>query len=120
MKIAILICIGGFLCLKLIARRVWYRQEHLRPGYLRHPFILQTVDLVANLFLVAIIFLMLNTDRWLLTLLLTAGLIGCDYGLCQLFLYWEARRICAHSPEWSLRSAKQRIQKRLKREITGA
>ena len=116
MQIAILVCIGGFLFLKFMARRVWYRQEHLRPGYLRHPLILQTVNLAANLFLVAVIFLMLNTHQWLLTLLLMAGLAGYDYGLCQFFLYLEAQRILARAPEWDLCNAKRHVKKRLLRE----
>lgn len=116
MRIAILVCLGGFLGLTFLARRVWYRQEYLRPGYLRHPLILQTVNLAANLFLAAVIFLMLNTHLWLLTLLLTAGLIGYTYGLGQFFLYLEARRICIHAPAWDLHSAKRRVKNRLKRE----
>ena len=118
MKIPLLICIGAFISLKFLARRVWYRQEHLRPGYLRHSFILHTIDLMANLAGVAAFFLMLNTYRWLLTLALIACLAGFDYALCRFFLYLEARRICKHSPDWSMRSAKHRVRERIKRETT--
>ena len=112
-----LICIACFLALKFMIRRVWYRAEHLRPGFIRHPTILHTVDLFANLFFVTAVILMLNTHRWLLTILLTAALVGYDFALLQFYLYREARRILTKAPTWSLASAKQRVKDRIKREM---
>ena len=88
----------------------------MRPGYFRHMFIIRTVDLFSWVFLGAAFFLMLNTGRWGRTLIVTAGLIGYDVFLHWLFLHWEARRICAHQPGWSMDSAKRRLRQRVERE----
>ena len=118
MKLPVLICVVCFLGLKLLVRRVWYREECLRPGYLRHSLVIHSVDFVANLLLAAIIFMMLNTNthRWLRTGVATAVLVGCDVALREFFLHLEARRLCLQSPRWTLQSAKGRLKDRLKRE----
>ena len=116
MKLSVIVCIVGYVILKLMVRRVWFREEHLRPGYLRHWLIIHTVDFVAILFLVAVFFLMLATHRWLLTGLVATSLISYDLGLREFFLYLEARRMCIHQPRFTMRSAKRRLKERKKRE----
>ena len=116
MKLSVIVCILCFVVMKLLVRRVWFREEHLRPGYLRHWLILHTVDFVAILFLVAVFFMLLATHRWLLTGLVTTLLIGYDLGLREFFLYLEARRMCVHQPRFTMRSAKRRLKDRKKRE----
>ena len=116
MKLSVMICIACFLALKVMVRRVWYREEHLRPGYLRHSLVIHTVDFVATLFLVAVFFITFATHRWVLALLATAGLVTCDLGLREFFLHVEARRMCMQSRHWTLYSAKRRLRDRIKRQ----
>ena len=116
MKMIVLICIACFVVLKLLVRRVWFREEHLRPGYLRHWLVIHTVDFSAILFFVAAVIVLLNTHQWWLTLLVTTLLVGYDLGLREIFLYLEARRMCVHQPRYTLRSAKRRLKDRKKRE----
>ena len=116
MQWAVLICIVGYLVLKWMVRRVWFREEHLRPGYFRHSLILHTVDFAAILFLVAVFFLLLATHRWLLTFLAATLLISYDLALREFFLYLEARRMCVQQPRFTMRSAKRRLKDRKKRE----
>ena len=116
MKLSVLVCVLCFLVLKLMVRRVWFREEHLRPGYLRHWLILHTVDFLAVLFLVAVFFMLLATHRWLLTAVAATLLISYDLALREFFLYLEARRMCVHQPRFTMRSAKRRLKDRKKRE----
>ena len=116
MKQIVLICIASFVVLKLLVRRVWFREEHLRPGYLRHSLVIHTMDFSAILFLVAVFFLLLATHRWLLTFLAATLLISYDLALRELFLYLEARRMCIQQPRFTMLSAKRRLKDRKKRE----
>jgi len=116
MKLSVIVCILGYVVLKLMVRRVWFREEHLRPGYFRHWLILHSVDFSAILFLVAVFFMLLATRRLALTLLVTALLISYDLALREFFLYLEARRMCIHQPRFTMRSAKRRLKDRKKRE----
>ena len=85
MKLSVIVCILGYVVLKLMVRRVWFREEHLRPGYFRHWLILHSVDFSAILFLVAVFFMLLATRRLALTLLVTALLISYDLALREFF-----------------------------------
>ena len=85
MKLSVLVCVLCFLVLKLMVRRVWFREEHLRPGYFRHSLILHTVDFLAVLFLVAVFFMLLATHRWLLTAVAATLLISYDLALREFF-----------------------------------
>ena len=116
MQWAVLICIVGYLGLKLMVRRIWYREEHLRPGYLRHSLVIHTMDFSAILFLVAVFFMLLVTHRGWLSLLATTVLISYDLALREFFLYLEARRMCIQQPRFTMLSAKRRLKDRKKRE----
>lgn len=102
-----------------MVRRVWYRKEYARPSYLRHMFVIRTVDLCAWLFLGAAFFLMLNTGHVMRTLVVTTMLLGYDVFLNRFFLNFEARRICAKTPGLTLDSAKRRLLERIKHETAG-
>ena len=118
-KLAVLICIVFYAALRWMVWRVWYIKDHLRPGYFRHMSIINTADLFSWILLSAAFFMMLSTGNWWRTLLMTAVSAGYDYFLRRLFLHLEARRICKHQPDWSIRSAKRRILQRIEREKSG-
>ena len=108
-----------YVALRWMVWRVWYIKEHLRPGYFRHTHIISTADFFGWVFLAAAFFLMFNLGHLLRTVLITAVLVGYDYGLRRLFLHLEARRICKQQPGWSISSAKRRVLQRIDRETLG-
>lgn len=118
-KLAVLVCIAGYVALRWMVWRVWYLKEYLRPSYFRHVNIIRTADFLAWVFLAAAFFLMLNLGHFVRIALVTAGLVGYDYFLRRLFLYLEARRICMQQPGWSMSSAKRRVLQRIARETSG-
>lgn len=107
-----------YLVLKLLVRSVWYCPEERRPGYIRHFFIIRSLDFAAVMFLCATAFFILNTKGWAATAVVTAGLILWDLLLRGIFLHLEARRLCQHSRHhnMSMRHAKRRLRRRAKQE----
>lgn len=81
--------------------------------------IISTVDWFSWLFLCAAFFMMISTGRWIYTLLIIGALIGLDFFLNWLFFTLEARRICAHTPGWTMHDAKHRLRQRVERENLG-
>ncbi|MEI6084316.1 MAG: hypothetical protein WCS70_08450 [Verrucomicrobiota bacterium] len=114
---ALTFCIS-YLILKFLARSVWYRPEERRPGYLRHFFIIRSLDFVAVLSLVATTFFVLNTKGWKAAAIVTMGLILWDLLLRTCFLNLEARRLCKHSRHhgMDMRHARRRLRRRAKQE----
>lgn len=108
--------IGGYLVLKVVARSVWYRAEHERPGFLRHYFVIRTLDLLAILCFLGASFMLINGPKLWRSLLIIAGLFGLDVFLKNLFLNIEARRLCAHKHHGDLKSAKRRLRRRARQE----
>lgn len=113
-----LICAVTFMILKLLVRWVWYRPEHLRPGFLRHFFVIRALDFIAVLFFSATFFWMVNTGDWVRTLLIVLGLAAYDLLWRQFFLTVEARRLCHHSKQhhMDMKHAKHRLRRRAKQE----
>lgn len=111
-----MVFIGLYLILKLLVRWVWYKPEHLRPGFIRHFFVIRALDFLAILSLCATFFLLIINGELLPSLLWVASLILYDLALRSFFLWWEARRLCAQSSRWNLRSAKRRLRHRARQE----
>lgn len=109
-------CVIVYLALKLLVRWVWYRPEHLRPGFLRHYFTIRALDFFAILFLCGAFFMLVNTERWLRTFLVIGGMLLYDVLLRALFLHLEARKICIRSPRWTMKAAKRRLRRRARQE----
>jgi hypothetical protein len=111
-----LVFIGLYIVAKLLVRWVWFKPEHLRPGFIRHFFVIRVVDFGAILCLSAAFFFQMINGNLVHALLTTVALLAYDLGLRSLFLWIEARRICAHSHKWTLKSAKRRLRRRARQE----
>lgn len=105
-----------YCALKLLVRWVWYKPEELRPGFIRHFFVVRTLDMAAVMALLATVFFGFNLRGWRMGGLLAAGLIGYDLLLRSVFLHIEAQRLCRHSKHYNLRGAKRKLRHRAKRE----
>jgi len=108
----------SYCLLKLLVRWVWYRPEERRPGFIRHFFVIRSLDFVAVMFLCATTFFIIIQEGWLPAGAVTAGLIAMDLLLRAIFLHLEARRVCQRSRHhhMSIRHAKSRLRRRAKQE----
>lgn len=113
-----LVCGIGFCLLKLMVRWVWYRPEERRPGFIRHFFIIRSLDFLAVMFLTATVFFIVNLQGWLRALIVAGGMIAFDLLLRAFFLHLEARRLCKRSRHhnMSMRHARHRLRRRARQE----